>query len=1264
MATATFTTTNNKFQQTFTLTKQNGTTLEIPIAGKFVDKNILLIFNTQSATITAGSAQADVNISNIDDVSKAAINIHSTLSKQTTEPNSGYFIAMQASATGNSKVTRAGWVNTGDLTSATTNATKYFSIQSASATISSTSSLPIASLSTGSNTISGKTKITFTPQTTTNISVPYYATFNVTKEQGSITFTKAIEQIGYLGSTSQINIDNLTIPSQQTTYYIPIAAASATNAAQGSATINTINIEYNSTTGVFGLTGSANISGTATLTVTQAGWLPKQNITGNTTGTVTLATTIPKIGINASVTGGGARKPTISRTTTTASGATNVGSASATATAPSSGYFISVQSAANTTTLTAIPAVSSTGYGTPAQYGATNATATVGAAASDITYIPITSGTGNANSASAEIGLFTTDGTAAGINISSIIGTRTNTEPTSGYYLAFSATGSGSSKVTTGGWFPANTILPTASTTVTRYFPVTTATLAITGGDLTAATGHATLSSDGYYDGSGSSINANDKVELTQVSAGGYYKITASGYGEVTRSDIKKQVTKAGYLPQDSDASISIASASISSNTGVTAYYIKKSILTSTSVTSSNTNQNITIPAGYFPTDRTITVNKMIEQTPTTNYTYSGMTTYFNTSTTSTGASVTITPRYSNSAGYVAAHTNTNNGGIGYWTIKTSSTTSTTTTISTSNIVTRGIYTQNVGWVSIASTMPVATFANTATSGETYVDISNTTEAPILVSEDYLYINKGYTDNLKISLAKLIPDDATITPYTVTSTNQILQGYAAYNSAGTLLSGTIPTNSANNITFNGKTVTVASGYYASNTTKNMGVATITSGSATISTATFSWDATNTRFNLTGNATIAAPSVGTAGYISSSEGTKNTNTANLSTTVARIGIKATFSTTGARTPVISRTTTTASGATNVGSAATTTTAPSSGYFVSVQSAANTITVIATPSVSSAGYGTTANYGATSTTGTFGAAASAITYIPIESGTATGNNASVTKVTTDGSSAGINITDVIGTSTTAEPTDGYYAAFTGSGSSKVTKAGWFPTGALTAATSTTTYFPITEAELASEGAVTTNASVVTTNSTNMTTATSGTYYYEVKNTANAGTVQTKYKVTTAGYAPARNATNSGTVSITPTKTNDAKIYIPTATLTVTKTSGTGACSYTSGSSANVTVSDTDTSGVKIAFTGSGTVTAQANVTGAGYRPIANNIASGSNLPSGDKIATKYITGVKVTPGKTFTIQVPNGNTTDYISFVFTVDASGNVTVAGPD
>jgi len=107
----------------------------------------------------------------------------------------------------------------------------------------------------------------------------------------------------------------------------------------------------------------------------------------------------------------------------------------------------------------------------------------------------------------------------------------------------------------------------------------------------------------------------------------------------------------------------------------------------------------------------------MTTQNPTTSYTYSGMTTYFDASTTSTGASVTITPRYSNSAGYVAAHSNTNNGGIGYWKIKSSTITSTTTTVATNNVATRGKYTYSAGWVNTSTTLPIATFANTATSG-------------------------------------------------------------------------------------------------------------------------------------------------------------------------------------------------------------------------------------------------------------------------------------------------------------------------------------------------------------------------------------------------------------------------------------------------------------------------------------------------------------------------------------------------------------------
>jgi len=81
------------------------------------------------------------------------------------------------------------------------------------------------------------------------------------------------------------------------------------------------------------------------------------------------------------------------------------------------------------------------------------------------------------------------------------------------------------------------------------------------------------------------------------------------------------------------------------------------------------------------------------------------------------------------------------------------------------------------------------TFANSGTSGVTYSDISST--APTLISNDYLYINEGYTGNVKISLAKLIPDNATIT--TSTGADYILSGQSAYDGEGNLIVGSITT---------------------------------------------------------------------------------------------------------------------------------------------------------------------------------------------------------------------------------------------------------------------------------------------------------------------------------------------------------------------------------------------------------------------------------------------------------------------------------------
>lgn len=79
--------------------------------------------------------------------------------------------------------------------------------------------------------------------------------------------------------------------------------------------------------------------------------------------------------------------------------------------------------------------------------------------------------------------------------------------------------------------------------------------------------------------------------------------------------------------------------------------------------------------------------------------------------------------------------------------------------------------------------------ANSATSGKTYSDLSSS--GPIVPSEGYLYINEGYYADSKISLARLVPDDATITY--ATGAGYMLEGQSAYDKDAKLVVGTIPT---------------------------------------------------------------------------------------------------------------------------------------------------------------------------------------------------------------------------------------------------------------------------------------------------------------------------------------------------------------------------------------------------------------------------------------------------------------------------------------
>lgn len=218
-------------------------------------------------------------------------------------------------------------------------------------------------------------------------------------------------------------------------------------------------------------------------------------------------------------------------------------------------------------------------------------------------------------------------------------------------------------------------------------------------------------------------------------------------------------------------------------------------------------------------------------------------------------------------------------------------------------------------------------------------------------------------------------------------------------------------------------------------TGSMPNATITSGSATITSTTYTYNSSNGNFGVTGSVAIAAPTVGTAGYISSSAGTRNGGTASLSATVAKIAGSTSISGTTTKQPSISRQSISISNVTDAASGSAQTSAPTSGVWVKVNSAANTGTLTATPSVTTAGYGTKDYHGITSASATVGASASADTYIPIKTG------AYSVSVSTTAGSASMSAT---GVPTSTSATDCYITLSTTAGSvtgtATVGTAGW--------------------------------------------------------------------------------------------------------------------------------------------------------------------------------------------------------------------------------
>lgn len=370
----------------------------------------------------------------------------------------------------------------------------------------------------------------------------------------------------------------------------------------------------------------------------------------------------------------------------------------------------------------------------------------------------------------------------ASSDISGLLGTASSTQPVSGHYILVEA--DANVAVATAGWLDEGDDVDVSIADV--YYPITEAAQTITGGALSEGAKSVTINSDGAYNGS--SYDTSDKVKFESGEAAGVYKIHPSGSATVNRAAVTKQVTQDGYMAADQTAQTAISADSATVSIPETAYYIKKSTLSTNTVTPSTVAQTVTVGEGYAPSDRTITVEAMAAGAASSSLNKTGTGTYLEAGT-SSDYDIILTPQHSvDTAGYLAATANPVDGTPEYYKVKAQTVTETTTTVSGST-ATRGTRTESAGWKDAAETLDTAAFANTAASGVTYVDISDTTAAPSLASGDYLYIGAGWTDAVKISLAKLVPDGSNIHGHA----DAILQGYTAYDNDGALVTGTIQT---------------------------------------------------------------------------------------------------------------------------------------------------------------------------------------------------------------------------------------------------------------------------------------------------------------------------------------------------------------------------------------------------------------------------------------------------------------------------------------
>lgn len=143
--------------------------------------------------------------------------------------------------------------------------------------------------------------------------------------------------------------------------------------------------------------------------------------------------------------------------------------------------------------------------------------------------------------------------------------------------------------------------------------------LTVSGGALSKGNGSSSLSANSGFNNNGT-YDTTDKVILATTEASGYYKLIANGSGTVNRGAIQKRITTAGWLAADANAVTvtGLDATSETSNNKATPYYVKKSTTQvgsntaafgNATITPTSSSQTVILSDGYYPSNRTITIN-------------------------------------------------------------------------------------------------------------------------------------------------------------------------------------------------------------------------------------------------------------------------------------------------------------------------------------------------------------------------------------------------------------------------------------------------------------------------------------------------------------------------------------------------------------------------------------------------------------------------------------------------------------------------------